>query len=71
MGWIPAERRISQNAALNLVSRSCSRYRQPFRKPSPVCVTFRAICFIHSPSGASVIPAMLIWRGAIRMNTST
>jgi hypothetical protein len=28
-----------------------------------------AICFIHSPSGASVIPAMLICRGAIHMNT--
>jgi hypothetical protein len=28
---------------------------------------FRAICFIQSPSGASVIPAMLIWRGAIRL----
>ena len=45
--------------------------RQPWSIPSPAIVRFRAICFIQSESGLSVEPAMQIFLGAIRMNTST
>lgn len=55
---------MPSKAVQNFVSRSCNRYRQPFRKPVSAMVTFRAICAIQAASGEAVIPAMQIWREA-------
>jgi hypothetical protein len=42
---------MAQNDRVNLVSRSCRRYRQSRSAPQPSMVTFRAICFIHGSLG--------------------
>ena len=46
------------NDRVNLVSRSCRRYRQSLGAPQSSAVAFRAICFIHASSGWTVIPAL-------------
>jgi hypothetical protein len=71
IGSIPTDLRTPSNAAQNLVSRSCNRYRQPDKKPTSAWVMLRAICCIHPESAEVVIPAMHTFRDATRMKVST
>src|SRR3979490_2184149 len=50
-GWMPLDRSTSRNAAQNLVSRSCRRYRWPRRTPELSSVaTYYVLFFIHLES---------------------
>ena len=69
-GFTTSPSRLLRNPGQNLLSRSMSIYRLPFRKPSSKFVRLRAICFIHGSWGLGVHPAKCTFRVATSMANS-
>ena len=55
----PPAWRIMQKSSLNWLTRSCRRYRHPFKKPALPSAKFRATGFIRSPLGSGTMPVMI------------